>query len=87
MAVTGAGIGVYRITSNNTISGRIFVKTVRWVGGTTAGHNATLSSGGLRFFEGEADGANFTDLQPVYTMFDGIAAGTLDSGTLYVYTG
>ena len=88
MAVTGAGNGIYKMTAGaDAVTGRLNVSYIRWVGGTTAGHSCVLDdSNGNVIFEGEADGANYTDIMPVFRWINGITVDTLDSGTVYVYT-
>lgn len=88
MSVTGQALGIYRMTqSADAITGQTHVTYVRWIGGTTAGHSCVLTdSNGVVFFEGECDGANFTDLQAVNRWVNGIIVDTLQSGVVMVYT-
>lgn len=86
MAISGVAHGVIRFTTNGTLTGRRQVTYLRWIGATTAGHTLTLSdSNGARWFESEADGANFIDIHPVFNEINGLVV-TLTSGTFYVYT-
>lgn len=65
---------------------RIFIKYINWVGATTAGHTVTVTdTAGHLIFSGEADGANFTQIQPVYEWYDGIIVSAMSSGYLLVY--
>lgn len=59
---------------------------VRWVGATTGGHEAILTSvGGDIIYHGEATGANFNDTFTLNRDYnDGFYLPTLGSGTLYI---
>lgn len=70
----------------DTFAGRLHVTYVRWTGATTAGHVMVLNdSNGNLIWSGEADGANFNDLQPVFQNVDGLNVATMQSGYLQVY--
>lgn len=88
MAVTGTGTMMLKFTaSGDAITDFLFVKSVRWIGATTAGHRCSLTdAAGHIFFESEANAANFIDgwafvNQPAY----GITAATMQSGALNIY--
>lgn len=94
MAVTGADIGVYRLTAqSDAISTPVRVLAIWYVGGTTAGHLATVlaGSGGPRVAHFVVDAANFTDVR-IYHDHDGrgkyfpeLLVSDLDSGEIYVH--
>lgn len=61
---------------------------IRWVGATTAGHQAIVQNGnGIVKFSAEAVGANYTESEhfdpPL--IFSGLIVPTLSSGTIYIY--
>jgi len=86
MAISGVNIGVIKFTTNGVLTGTRQVGFVRWVGGSIAGHTAILKDGnGAEWFKGEADGANYTDIHPIYAQVNGLNVA-LSSGALYVYT-
>ncbi len=66
-----------------------FIATkIRWVGATTAGHQAIVQNGnGIVKFKAEATGANYTESEhfdpPL--IFNGLIVPTLSSGTVYIY--
>lgn len=63
------------------------VKTVRWVGATTAGHKATIKDrNGKVMWDSVAAGANYVESELIedITSWDGIAVTALDSGKLYI---
>ena len=66
-----------------------FIATkIRWVSGTTAGHQAIVQNGNsIVKFKAEATGANYTESEhfdpPL--IFDGLIVPTLGSGTIYIY--
>ena len=88
MAVTGQGTGVYVFSAgSDAITGKTYVKHIRWVGATTAGHHLTVSDSlGNVILDSYADGNYFIDIHPFYRYFTGITVTTMDSGKLYVYT-
>ena len=64
------------------------VKKVRWVGATTAGHQAIIKDSGNNetIWESVASGANFIDSDLIESWWPrGFTVPTLDSGTLYIY--
>ena len=87
MAVSFGGTQCIKLGSNgDAVDRRLYLTYIRWVGGTTAGHTATVTdTAGNVLFTSEADGANFLDIQPVYQIRNGIVVSALGSGTLYVY--
>lgn len=87
MAVSGANTSVIKFSAaSDAITGRIKIRTIRWVGATTAGHTLQITdTNGNIIFESEADGANFIDVHPMYEIFDGITVSTMSSGDFYVY--
>ena len=88
MAVSGQGTGVYIFTAgSDAITGPTYVKHMRWVGATTAGHLLSVTdTAGNVAWASEADGAHFIDVHPFYRYFTGLTVATMGSGTLYVYT-
>ncbi len=63
------------------------VKDVRWVGATTAAHQAIIRDPvtNTNLWEGVATGANNTESQMLETWWrNGFEVPTLDSGTLYI---
>lgn len=87
MAVLGSVNGVVVVSSPTTFDNTVIVRYIRWVGATTAGHKAVITSQGSTVFESVADGANFIDVHPFFDMYHGLDVTTLDSGKLYVYLG
>jgi hypothetical protein len=90
--MTGAGTGNLVFTNADLGStygvalGLLYVKHLRWVRATTAGHLCIVkAANGDKIFESEADGAKFIDVHPLYKFVNGINIDTLDSGSLYVY--
>ncbi len=68
------------------------IKKIRWVGGTTAGHEAVLQhQNGQVFWASVCPGANYveeTDFSLMgqhRTVLNGIKVPTLGSGKLYIY--
>lgn len=64
------------------------IQSVRWVGGTTAGHHATIVDvNGDVVWDSVADAANFVDesVGIDIRLEDGFAVTVLQSGTLYIY--
>lgn len=63
------------------------IKNIRWVGGTTAGHQCIIrDAGGETYWESVASGPNYveSDLEDRLWQED-FAVTTLASGTLYIY--
>ena len=75
-----AGAGV-------VMSGNIKVGCVRWVGATTAGHQAILrNDAGKIVWEEVAAGSNFSTSECVPLFFEGgLRVTTLGSGKVYLY--
>jgi hypothetical protein len=88
MAVTGQGTGVYVFTASaDSLSGTLYVKHIRWVGATTAGHTLTVTdTAGNVVIYSIADGNYFIDVHPFYRYFLGLTVASMTSGALYVYT-
>lgn len=89
MAVTGEDKGRIKMTeAADTTDSTLFVKYLRWVGATTAGHSLVVNDeDGDAIFESAAEGANFIDVHPLFSIVRGITVATMGSGTLYVYVG
>lgn len=68
-------------------SGRLKITGIRWVGATTATHQAIITnSDGRVIWESVCNAANFVDESNIlFWLRDGLLIDTLDSGTLYVY--
>ena len=81
--------------AGDACSGRIKITYLRWIGGSTAGHQCLLrqySDGDVAaptsasiIWHSYADGDYFIDLFPIYQWHDGFYVHVLSSGTLYVY--
>ena len=73
----------------------VFLDTIRWVGATTAGHQAIVKDNKGTpdtIYEGLASGANFIDERSFGAEYagprrvvGGLAVTTLSSGKLYIY--
>ena len=73
----------------------VFLDTIRWVGATTAGHQAIVKdnkTSPATVYEGLANGANFIDERSFGAEYagprrvvGGLAVTTLGSGKLYIY--
>jgi hypothetical protein len=75
-------------TEGDTHTGRVYVTYVRWINGTTAGHQLVLKdSHGATLWESVADGANFLDIHPLFRWVDGLDVDTMDSGKVMVWLG
>lgn len=87
MAVTGQSIGIIRMSAAaDAVTGKMKIDYIRWVGGTTAGHQCILKdTDGNTLFDSVADGAHFVDVHAIPMIVDGIDLDTLDSGILYIY--
>lgn len=86
MAVSGILSGFVKMTAaSDSITGKFFVKSIRWVGAAAAGHAAIVKQeDGQEIFDSEADGQYFLDIIPVYKWVTVITVDTLDSGRIYV---
>ena len=83
--------------ANNIVTGTIFIAKIRWVGGTTAGHAATITdSGGRVIWTSVAAGTNYVEIDTFpashflvcsgdVTAATGLCVTALQSGKLYVY--
>lgn len=88
MAFAGAdkGVAIVSSTQGDTYTERLWVKYIRWVNATTAGHELKiLDNEGGSIGRSFADGQYFTDLIPIFGWVNGIDLDTLDSGEVYVY--
>jgi len=86
MATTNNGYLVKCTAASDEVTGQFRVTTVRWVGGTTAGHTCEITDSDDKVvFSSTADGANFIDIHPLFRQMNGIKVATLDSGTIYLY--
>ena len=88
MAVTGTSTGVLTFTAGgDSVPDVYVVHSVRWVGGTTAGHKCDVTdSYGNVIWKSQADGANFTDGWYFdWKWANGITLATMPSGTLNLY--
>lgn len=81
---------VVSVASPNAIKTETFnITKIRWVGGSTAGHQALVYDNlGNPKFATVATGANYVEsesfeVQPLACV--GLVVPTLDSGTLYIY--
>jgi hypothetical protein len=88
MAVSGQGTGIYVFSAQaDALTGITYVKHIRWVGATTAGHTLTVTdTAGNVILYSIADGNYFIDIHPFYRYFTGIVVASMGSGALYVYT-
>lgn len=68
------------------ISYPIFVKSIRWVGATTAGHTVSVQDpDGNVLWSSVAGGSNNIEADLIERIWqDGFAVPTLQSGTLYI---
>lgn len=67
---------------------RLYIKSIRWVDATTAGHTAVLAGkGGRTFFASEASGDNFIDSFLYEGWVEGLQIPTLASGKVYLQIG
>lgn len=79
--VDTAGAGV--LSTN-----KIYIKSVRWVGGTTAGHTAVIHDQKSNIiWSSVASGANYVESEIIEQWIDGLIVPTLASGTLYIQIG
>lgn len=66
----------------------LFIKSIRWVGGTTAGHTAVIQDQkGNVIWTSEASGANYVESEIIEQWIDGLIVPTLTSGVLYIQIG
>lgn len=87
MAITQEGkLEIILGAEGDVLTRKVFLRYVRWVGGTTAGHTCVLrDGGGTVFFESIADGNYFIDVHPLFRWVNGVTADTLGSGKVYLY--
>lgn len=64
----------------------LIIDKFRWVGATTAGHQAVVKDGrGKVIFDSVADAANFVDESHDRAVAKGLIMHTLASGKIYIY--
>lgn len=91
MAVTVSSRVAHLTAEGDELAYPLIVKTIRWVGATTAGHSLILteSSTGTttkEIYESVAAGANTVEeTLKEMTFTHGLRVGTLDSGEVWVY--
>lgn len=69
-------------------SSRLYIKSIRWVGGTTAGHTAVIQDQkGNVIWASEASGANYVESEIIEQWIDGLIVPTLASGKIYIQIG
>lgn len=80
---------IYEVASTTILDSRkIYIKSIRWVGATTAGHTAVLQNkNGRVFWASEAAGNNFIDEFLYEGWVEGIILSTLASGKIYIQVG
>jgi len=67
---------------------RVYVKTVRWVGGDTAGDQVIIHDNSANVkWVGEAAGANHVEEGLVEDWWDGVDLDTIASGIVYLTLG
>lgn len=71
------------------IPGRVYIKSIKWVGGTTAGHQAIIKdSNGNTMWEDLCPGANYVVSELIEEHWqNGLQVPTLSSGTLTITYG
>lgn len=86
--ITGQGSWIYAFSAaGDSLPGTIYLKHLRWVGATTAGHQLIVEDdAGNVIWESVADGQYMIDVFPFYRYITGINPVTMGSGTLYAYT-
>jgi hypothetical protein len=88
VAILQEGSGRPIWTSSGAITGRKFLKHLRWYGATTAGHTLVVKdTAGNTLWESESDGPHFIDVHPFYVVVDGINVVTIDSGKMQAFYG
>src|SRR3989304_171461 len=69
-------------------SSRLYIKEIRWVAATTAGHTAVLQNkNGRTFWASEAAGTNFVDSFLYEGWVEGLSIPTIASGKVYIQIG
>ena len=67
---------------------RLYIKEIKWVGATTAGHTVVLQNkNGRTLWASEAAGANFVDSFLYEGWVEGLSIPTLASGKVYIQIG
>ena len=62
------------------------VRMIRWVGATTAGHQAKITDENDRvFWDSYASGSNYIEQSPMMEKRETLKITVLGSGTLYIY--
>lgn len=66
----------------------LYIKSIRWVGGTTAGHTAIIHDQKSNIiWSSVASGANYVESEIIEQWIDGLIVPTLASGVLYIQIG
>ena len=66
----------------------LYIKSIRWVGGTTAGHTAIIQDQtGNVIWSSVASGANYVESEIIEQWINGLIVPTLASGVLYIQIG
>lgn len=66
----------------------LYIKSIRWVGGTTAGHTAIIHDKNSNvIWSSVASGANYVESEIIEQWVDGLIVPTLASGVLYIQIG
>lgn len=81
--ITGS---VWRLDTAGVVTiGFVSPQTLRWVGGTTAGHRVILkNAAGIIVWEGIASGTNYESESRITKVWVGLTIDTLDSGIVYL---
>ena len=86
--LTGNPLKIDTAAAGVDIARRLYVKSIRWVGATTAGHTAILKdAAGRVIWESVAAGANHVEDDLIEEWWDEIDVDTIASGKLYIYLG
>ena len=66
----------------------LYIKSIRWVGATTAGHTAIIHDQASNvIWSSVASGANYVESEIVEQWVNGLIVPTLASGVLYIQIG
>lgn len=88
MAVNGLGTNIFTITSStDVVTKQMLLGSCRWTQATTAGHKSVWTDlDGNPIFDGQANGANYTDgwVFP-RKMVNGLKSTQMDSGQMTFY--
>ena len=93
--LTGNPLVIDTASATPIMTDDVYLDAIRWVGATTAGHQAVVKDNKGTpdtIYEGLANGANFIDERSFGAEYSGprrvvggLAVPTLDSGKLYIY--